>query len=55
MSVLHDSENKGQNSGPEHSCTELIDAKNSRDLSFSPARDDAERITATGVMENRSK
>jgi hypothetical protein len=53
VSVQH--ENEGQNSGPERSCTELSDAKNGRDLPFSPARDDAERITAFDVMVDISK
>jgi hypothetical protein len=51
--VLH--QNKAQNCCPEHSCTESSCARNWWDNTFSPASDDAEWITATGIMVYISK
>jgi hypothetical protein len=48
-------ENEAQNSGPELSCTESSGSKNCRDRPFRRQDDDAERITATGIMVNNSK
>jgi hypothetical protein len=51
--VLH--KNEAQNSCSKLSCTESSGSKNCRDRPFHRQDDDAERITATGIMVNNRK